>query len=847
MDNNGEPAAARKLPSKKRDGDISGAEEDDGDKKSAAWSSQDSDESSSPEAREQLEEALDLIPDEEKAAYLEAIETAPQVIEDESNPAWFIRHERCNFWAAASRLVTYWKERKALFGDRAFRPLKLLTGEGALNEADITVLRLRWLVMLPKDGVGRSVLYFAKAIITSEENSELIFESKCRVSFFWLSILSENIASQTDGFVFIIRGSPTNGDVPVTNGGGWNEGLRGAKSFFGLIRNAMPARMKTVHFTCSLPKAGRKVFLKLVYGIVIKRHGKFFEDVGVMHVGESEHMCDKLQAHCLKPEGLPETLGGMLKFEALVQWVFAENPNWTKCIPDEASLDLPLVLSMDAPTLAAGENAVTNSECSGSTNSVQNNPVNALMKNAEIFDKNGKKGPDVAAHGYLELDEALELIPKEEKAAYREAVERVPDLGCLELEEALELIPMEEKAAYREAVKRVPDLVDSESDDFRFLWYEKYNISAAARRLVSYWECRKELFGERAFLPMTQLENGALSKGDVAVLQTGFLALLPDDTDGCAVVCYDGSRLGPSVEDPDGMSRLRCLFYTMSVVSEKQQACVDGFVGIEIAHELSFEQSKGHFFELAEKVLPVHLKALHLVPSPQATAGTKQFFRTIVPATLKLLGATAYRRVHVQTGKSKGEILEKLEACGLFSEGLPECVGGTWTYANFVEWQAERRHVEEEIANFADWQTEKRHVDKKIHLPRAPASTIGQHFSLPGAICVDGISERTLSETGGVERGAEPILAVPSPLSLVRGQHYVQPGAFSVNETDTQPRENTQGQYLAEANLVWEPVLVFGEPLEEPEAYWSQPKVRRRAFFLFLLGIGLVVAVGVYF
>jgi hypothetical protein len=170
----------------------------------------------------------------------------------------------------------------------------------------------------------------------------------------------------------------------------------------------------------------------------------------------------------------------------------------------------------------------------------------------------------------------------------------------------------------------------------------EYNIAAAARRLVSYWECRKELFGERAFLPMTQLEKGALSEDDVAVLQTGYLALLPDDTDSCAVVCYDGSRLGPSVEDLDGMKRLRCLFYTLSVVSEKRRACVDGFVCIEIVSELSFEQFKGCFFELAEKVQPVHLKALHLVNSPPTTAGTKEFSRTIVPATVKLSGATLH-------------------------------------------------------------------------------------------------------------------------------------------------------------------------------------------------------------
>jgi hypothetical protein len=369
----------------------------------------------------------------------------------------------------------------------------------------------------------------------------------------------------------------------------------------------------------------------------------------------------------MKPEGLPETLGGTWKFEALIQWMFAEDPDWEKSCPDEASIDLPLGVPMDAPTLAAGENALTASECNGSTDS-----EDVYMENAEIFDSNGNEYPSLVMQAFFELEQALELVPDEEKAAYTEAMHRVPDL------------------------------VDSESDPFRFLWYEKYNISAAARRLVLYWEYRKELFGGRAFLPMTQLEKGALSEDDVAVLQTGYIALLPDDTDGCAVVCYDGSRLDPNVEDPDGMKRLRCLFYTMSVVSEKRRACVEGFVGIDIASELSFEQSKGGFFELAEKVLPVRLKALHLVNSPPTAVVEKIFFGTIVPATLKVLGATGHRRVHVHTGKSKEGILEELKDCGFFSEGLPEVVGGTWTYDNFSMWQTERRRVEEEIHLIAD-------------------------------------------------------------------------------------------------------------------------------------------------
>jgi hypothetical protein len=95
-------------------------------------------------------------------------------------------------------------------------------------------------------------------------------------------------------------------------------------------------------------------------------------------------------------------------------------------------------------------------------------------------------------------------------------------------------------------------------------------------------------------------------------------------------------------------------------------------------------------------------------------------------------------------------------------------------------------------------------------------------------------------------------------------EHYSQPVAFrvgeismwSLNETDDadrvtvlppvpeiqQARESTQGEYLAEANIVLEPDLVFGEPLEEPQAYLSQ---RRRALLVFLLGICAIIGVGV--
>jgi hypothetical protein len=96
----------------------------------------------------------------------------------------------------------------------------------------------------------------------------------------------------------------------------------------------------------------------------------------------------------------------------------------------------------------------------------------------------------------------------------------------------------------------------------------------------------------------------------------------------------------------------------------------------------------------------------------------------------------------------------------------------------------------------------------------------------PGAFREDGAAGRTLSETGFAERFAATATATALP-----------PGVPEIHQS----RENSQGQYLAEANLVSEHDLVFGESLEEPPAYWSQPKVRRRALFVFLIVLGVVV------
>lgn len=60
--------------------------------------------------------------------------------------------------------------------------------------------------------------------------------------------------------------------------------------------------------------------------------------------------------------------------------------------------------------------------------------------------------------------------------------------GWLELDDAIGMLPAPEKDAYLEVERLAPDLIEAESDPYLFLRYDEFNAWAAARRLVAYWE-----------------------------------------------------------------------------------------------------------------------------------------------------------------------------------------------------------------------------------------------------------------------------------------------------------------------------------------------------------------------
>ena len=65
-------------------------------------------------------------------------------------------------------------------------------------------------------------------------------------------------------------------------------------------------------------------------------------------------------------------------------------------------------------------------------------------------------------------------------------------------------------------------------------------LQLAAQRFVEYWECRRQIFGDKFVLPMTL--SGAL-RDDLAAIEAGVFYLLPRlDPSGRPLILFEPSR-----------------------------------------------------------------------------------------------------------------------------------------------------------------------------------------------------------------------------------------------------------------------------------------------------------------
>lgn len=264
--------------------------------------------------------------------------------------------------------------------------------------------------------------------------------------------------------------------------------------------------------------------------------------------------------------------------------------------------------------------------------------------------------------------------------------EAIHQAARVAMEEALKTIPHKDKAAYLEALHTCPELVKTESDMLRFARVESYNATAAARRLIDYWEHRKDLFGERAFLPMTQTGEGALSKKDIVILSCGCLAITRKDVAGRSVVVGDRQKLIDKSADAL-KARLRAVFYILTILSEEELHQKEGIVWIVsliTPRVIEFNPDAATALTKSLMCMPIKLKVIHFVVIPPKTAkkdeveGIADRIKDVLEKNNQAAKYSGHMLIHKRS--SVEEISDVLKSFGIPPESVPKSCGGTWKY-----------------------------------------------------------------------------------------------------------------------------------------------------------------------
>ena len=187
--------------------------------------------------------------------------------------------------------------------------------------------------------------------------------------------------------------------------------------------------------------------------------------------------------------------------------------------------------------------------------------------------------------------------------------------GIADLEKTLAALPTNARTgAYKKAKNEHADIFEKETNPRFFLQRNQYKSVEAANQLVDHWQKRVELFGDKAYLPLTQTGEGALGRNEMSVLASGPFLVLENDDNGRAVLCYDGSK--SNIADYEVLRRVA--FYMLAVANEMSKT--DSIV--LLLYTEGQNASVGPVFTDIMQVMPtqvamVNVCLLYTSPSPR--------------------------------------------------------------------------------------------------------------------------------------------------------------------------------------------------------------------------------------
>mmetsp|Transcript_3928 Transcript_3928/g.5295 ORF Transcript_3928/g.5295 Transcript_3928/m.5295 type:complete len:294 (-) Transcript_3928:389-1270(-) len=261
--------------------------------------------------------------------------------------------------------------------------------------------------------------------------------------------------------------------------------------------------------------------------------------------------------------------------------------------------------------------------------------------------------------------------------------EKIIAQGLALLEEEIAKLPEEKKEGIRQAEERYPELAKSDEHKLMFLRCEQFNADLAAKRFAKYWNKRIELFGDKAFEPLTL--DKAL-RDDEAALSNGFIRLMPTkDNTGRPIIWIDPSFLDDTKYTRESMAR--ALIYIAHAALEEESAQQKGVIFMCYnGNNPKFEQIDRQLITLLAGaltgVMPLRVSALYILHTPF-------LFNVLANVLMFFLGEKLQKRIRILPNKVK-EIVERLEASGIELDILPTELNGSITLDQ-EQWLEERR------------------------------------------------------------------------------------------------------------------------------------------------------------
>lgn len=267
---------------------------------------------------------------------------------------------------------------------------------------------------------------------------------------------------------------------------------------------------------------------------------------------------------------------------------------------------------------------------------------------------------------------------------------------------ALEIMDKVDARCYRLAKEAMPYLVATETPLLAFLRTDDYDPQKAAQRLANYWTYRRELFGERWLLPMTQTGTGALSLQDIALLKTGIF--LSATVPSIGIVAFaDFSKadtffrnLGHSLDVLDLIPKISMYIGTV-MTDERMQT--EGFTLFHIVTSASRKavECRSDMWDSFRKAFPMKIRTPMLAqgydPAKQVLSDYIRFH------TAKVVEFNTKMPPNEIVGNSVGSTLKLLEENGFPRTAVPMQLGGALDYDREVaEWTRMRLSLEDAMS-----------------------------------------------------------------------------------------------------------------------------------------------------